>query len=331
VDGTVRKEGNDAFTFPIGKSGYYRPIGISAPSSTSDHFTAEFNLADSDGTYAHSSKDGSLDHLSHCEYWILNRTAGSSSVSVTMTWNGTSCGVSALSDLRVARWDGSMWKDHGNGGTTGNTSVGSIASGSSISSFSPFTLGSITTENPLPIELISFSATPSNDHVNLSWTTASEINNDYFTIESSNDAVNFKEVSRMSGAGNSNTNLTYSTVDTNPYSGVSYYRLKQVDYDGKFAYSNIEVVNLNSLSEMNMVVSPNPVIGLVDIRLDSDYFAHPTIEVRDVQGRILLVNNNLSVTKGKSVNVDLSELPQGLYFIQASENGKSISKRIVKN
>jgi hypothetical protein len=331
VDGTVRKEGNDAFTFPIGKSGYYRPIGISAPSSTSDHFTAEFNFADSDGAYAHSSKDASLDHLSRCEFWILNRTAGSSSVSVTMTWNGTSCGVSALSDLRVARWDGSMWKDHGNGGTTGNTSVGSIASGSTISSFSPFSLGSITTENPLPIELVSFAATPLNNQVNLNWTTASETNNDYFTVESSNDAVNFKEVSRMSGAGNSNSMLTYSTVDTNPYSGVSYYRLKQVDYDGKFVYSNIEVVNLNSISEMNMVVSPNPVIGLVDIRLDSDYFANPTIEVRDLQGRILLVKNNLSVSEGKSVNVDLSELPQGLYFIQASENGKSISKRIVKN
>jgi len=135
----------------------------------------------------------------------------------------------------------------------------------------------------------------------------------------------------MSGAGNSNSMLTYSTVDTNPYSGVSYYRLTQVDYDGMFAYSNIEVVNLNSLSDMNMVVSPNPVIGLVDIRLDSEYFANPTIEVRDVQGRILLVKNNLIVSKGKSVNVDLSELPQGLYFIQASENGKSISKRIVKN
>jgi hypothetical protein len=331
VDGPVRKEGNDAFTFPIGKSGYYRPIGISAPSSTGDHFTAEFNLADSDGIYSHASKDVSLDHLSRCEFWILNRTAGSSSVSVTMTWNGTSCGVSALSDLRVVRWDGSTWKDHGNGGTTGNTSVGSIVSGSSISSFSPFTLGSITTENPLPIQLINFSATPSNNYVHLNWTTASETNNDYFTIESSNDAVNFKEVSRMSGAGNSNSILTYSSVDTNPYSGVSYYRLKQVDYDGNFVYSDMEVVNMNVLSEVDMVVSPNPVIGLVDIRLDADYFANPTIEVRDVQGRILLTKKNLSMSKGKPLNVDLSELPQGLYFIQASENGKSISKRIVKN
>ena len=88
---------------------------------------------------------------------------------------------------------------------------------------------------------------------------------------------------------------------------------------------------MNSISEMNMVVSPNPVIGLVDIRLDSDYFVNPTIEVRDVQGRIILVKKNLSVSKGKSLNIDLSELPQGLYFIQANENGKSISKRIVKN
>jgi hypothetical protein len=82
---------------------------------------------------------------------------------------------------------------------------------------------------------------------------------------------------------------------------------------------------------MDMVVSPNPVIGLVDIRLDSEYFANPTIEVRDVQGRIILIKKNLSVSKGKPLNIDLSELTQGLYFIQANENGKSISKRIVKN
>ena len=331
VSGPVRKEGNDAFTFPIGKSGYYRSIGISAPASTGDHFTAEFYMGDSDGTYDHTSKDPSIDHLSHCEYWILDRTNGSSSVSVTMSWNAPSCGVTALGDLRVARWNGSTWKDHGNGGTTGNTSVGTILSSGSISSFSPFTLGSTSTENPLPVNLVHFGASPVNGDVLLEWTTASETNNDYFSIESSKDAVNFSEIGRVSGGGNSNSTINYRSFDYTPHSGVSYYRLKQVDYDGKFMYSNIEVVNLPTLWETDMVISPNPVVSTIDIRLDPDNFVNPIIELHDMQGRLILTKDGITVDAQKPVRIDMTELPAGLYFLQASENGKTISKRVIKN
>ena len=331
VSGPIRKEGNDAFTFPIGKSGYYRPIGISAPSSTGDHFTAEFNMADSDGSYSHASKDVTLHHLSHCEYWILNRTNGSSSVSVTMSWNTSSCGVTNLSDLRVARWNGSMWKDHGNGGTTGNTSVGTIVSSGTISSFSPFTLSSNTNENPLPVHLVHFGATPLNSDVVLEWTTVSESNSDYFSIESSTDAVNFKEIGRVSAAGNSNTTLNYRSVDSSPHAGVSYYRLRQVDFDGKFMYSNIEVVNMATLWDSEVVMSPNPVINTVDIRLDPDNFLNPILEIHDMQGRLIMVKSDITVDAQKPVRMDLSTLPHGLYFLQISENGKSISKRLIKD
>ncbi len=331
VAGPVRKLGNDAFTFPIGKSGYYRQIGISAPASTGDHFTAEFHMADSDGSYSHASKDPSIDHLSHCEYWILNRTGGSSSVSVVMSWNAPSCGVTSLGDLLVARWNGTMWKDHGNGGTTGNTSAGTITSSGSISSFSPFTLSSSSSQNPLPVNLVHFGANPINGDVVLDWTTVSESNSDYFSVESCNDAVNFKEVARLSAAGNSNTTLNYRSLDTSPHSGVSYYRLRQVDFDGKFMYSNIEVVNMPTLWDSEVVLSPNPVISTVDIHLDPDNYSNPIIELRDLQGRILLVKDGLKVDAQKPIRIDLSDFPHGLYFLQVSENGKSISKRIIKD
>jgi len=250
VSGPVRKVGDDAFTFPVGKGGYYRPCAISAPSSAGHHFTAEFFLADSDGLYAHNSKDVSIDHLSHCEYWTIDRTNGASNVTVRLSWDAPSCGVTSLGDLMVCRWNGSMWKDHGNGGTTGNASLGTVVSSGSISSFSPFTLGSTNTENPLPVNLIHFAAAQVNGNVKLDWTTASEINNDYFVIESSVDAVNFEEVTRLSGAGNSNVILNYRAFDNAPHPGVSYYRLKQVDYDGKFLLSNIEVVNYLHFGKM---------------------------------------------------------------------------------
>jgi hypothetical protein len=331
VSGPCRKEGNDAFTFPVGKGGYYRPIAISAPANVISRFTGEFFLADSDGSYTHSSKDVSLNHLSRCEYWILDRNAGTNSVTVTLSWNTPSCGVTVLGDLRVARWNGTTWKDHGNGSTTGNTTSGTVASSAAISSFSPFTLGSTTIENPLPVNLIDFQASPADGKVLIEWTTVSETNNDYFSIEASNDAVSFQEIARISGAGNSNSILNYRTFDYSPNPDVSYYRLKQVDFDGKFMYSGIRVVNMPTLWENEMVLSPNPVVNIVDVRLDKDRFSKPSIEIRDIQGKLLLKHEVLEINPQIPVRLDLSNYPQGLYFINVKENSVSITRRLIKN
>lgn len=331
VNGPVRKVGNDAFTFPVGKSGYYRPVGISAPTATNHHFTAEFYLDDSDGLYSHASKDATLHHLSRCEYWILNRTSGASNVNVTLSWNTSSCGVTNLSDLKVARWDGTMWKDHGNGGTTGNNTTGTIVTSAAVTSFSPFTLASNTSENPLPVELLHFAARNENGRVLLEWSTASENNSDFFSIERSSDAVNFSEITRVSAAGNSNVLLNYRAFDNSPASDVSYYRLKQVDFDGKFMYSNIEVVNLPTLWRNEILLSPNPVISYLDVRLDPDRFNKPQISIRDIQGREVLTHNSYSVHSGDILRLDMSKLPAGLYFLNVSENGITAIKRIIRN
>ncbi len=330
ISGPCRKEGNDAFTFPIGAGGFYRAIGISAPATTGSQFTARFLFDDSDATYAHSSKDGSLDHLSHCEYWVLDRDAGSSSVSVTLSWNTTSCGVTNLSDLRVARWDGSMWKDHGNGGASGNTVAGSLVSSGSISSFSPFSLSSSSSENPLPVNLVHFSATPKDDQVQIEWTTVSETNNDYFTVEVSQDAVEFNEVAKVSGAGNSNSILNYVSYDNSPQAGVSYYRLKQVDFDGKLMYSGIRVVEMMNLWQNEIIISPNPVVNSATLRLDPDQFSNPIVEIRDLQGRLVKLIGMIEVNPATPAEVDLKDIPSGLYFLQAIENGKTAVRRIVK-
>lgn len=330
VNGPVRKEGNDAFTFPVGKSGYYRPIAISAPSASNHHFTAEFFLADSDGSYSHSSKDASLHHLSHCEYWILNRTNGSSNVNVTLSWNTPSCGVTSLGDLKVARWNGSQWKDHGNGGTTGNTSAGTIVTSSAVTSFSPFTLASNSEENPLPVNLLHFQASVDQHRVLLDWATSSENNSDYFGIEVSTDAVNFTEISRVSAAGNSNVVLNYKAFDNTPAADISYYRLKQVDFDGKFMYSNVEVVNIPSLWKNDMVLSPNPVSSFLNVQLDPDRYTHPAIQIRDIQGREVLSYNSYTVDPEHALRLNLAELPSGLYFLNVSENGLTSSRRIIR-
>lgn len=324
VNGQVIKVGSQAFTFPIGVSNFYRPISISAPSLVTDHYTAQYILTDPSPTFTHTSKDATIDHIGRCEYWILNRSGGSSNVNVTLSWNTTSCGVTNLSDLIVARWEtagAGMWKDHGNGGTTGNTTSGTVVTSAPVTNFSPFTLASRTSANPLPIELVSFSCRNINRNTNgLSWITASESNNDYFAIERSSDGLNFELIGKQKGAGNSITRLEYAYNDQNSLKGISYYRLKQVDYDGKTTYSQICAVTNNADGGVSFY--PNPVKNILTI--DYDFSEKPktnTISISDVTGKLVHVNSTFLDSK---VSLDCSNLAEGIYFLKVLIGEKEV-------
>ena len=103
----------------------------------------------------------------------------------------------------------------------------------------------------LPIELIEFNAVRSRQFVELTWETASEKNNNYFTVEKSIDGLNFSSIGNLSGAGNSSSVLSYKLIDSSPTQDrISYYRLKQTDYDGTFTYSDIVSVKPNVKKEI---------------------------------------------------------------------------------
>jgi hypothetical protein len=253
VDGPVQKTGNDSFSFPVGDGGYYRPISISAPANATDAFTAQY--------FKTNPNMGSLPayfySISNCEYWQLDRTSGSSNISVTLSWNTNSCGgITQSSDLRIAKWDGANWIDEGNGGTTGSFSNGTIISGAAISAYGPFTLASATPANPLPIVLEWFKASVTNENkVLVEWRTASEIDNEFFDVERTDYTLDFKSIGRINGAHNSSKANDYAFVDFFPLSGISYYRLKQTDVDGTFTYSKVVSV---MRGEDPFIVFPNP-------------------------------------------------------------------------
>jgi hypothetical protein len=315
VDGPLRKIGNDAFTFPIGKNNFYRPASISAPSNTAHHFTAEYFQVDPNTSYDVTLKDATLDHISRCEYWIIDRTNGASNVNVRLSWHpSTSCGVTVLSDLAVSRWDGSMWKDHGNGGTTGNTTSGTVITSAAVTSFSPFTLASRTLANPLPIELIAFDAICKVDEIQLDWSTASEQDNAFFTIERSVNGNDFAPVAQISGAGNSSSLLHYSYNDA-PNNGSSfYYRLKQTDHNGNSSYSDVVFVSCNS-EESGFSIFPNPNAGNeIFIKTGNIQEESVTITITNAMGQVVLTKTfNLSGT----FSIDFSNaLSPGLYTVQ---------------
>ena len=144
VDGFVSKTGNSAFTFPVGDGGYYRPVSISAPSTTADCFAARYVYGDPNNAgYTRTLRDNSALQVSDKEYWVLNRTAGSSDVQLTLSWDATKTSASVPSDLhkiRIVRWNGSKWITEGNVSTTGNFTSGTVTA--NATGYGVFTLAS---------------------------------------------------------------------------------------------------------------------------------------------------------------------------------------------
>jgi hypothetical protein len=160
---------------------------------------------------------------------------------------------------------------------------------------------------PLPIELISFEASLYKRQVELIWQTASELNNDYFCIERSSNGVDWKVLETIEGAGISNESLSYQTYDPYPLKGISYYRLKQTDYDGKFTYSSIESIS----NTEGVMVLPNPGSGLFFVSGLSER-KESEILIRDITGKEIIKIHSDGL---QSQAIDLSQHPGGIYFV----------------
>ncbi|MDA3891697.1 MAG: T9SS type A sorting domain-containing protein [Salinivirgaceae bacterium] len=179
-----------------------------------------------------------------------------------------------------------------------------------------------TTDNLLPIELTYFQAYHNKNHVNITWQTATEENNDYFTVERSSDGTNYEIIGTVLGAGNSLTALNYSYTDNKPVNGVSYYRLMQTDYDGVFEV--FSPVSVSYLNEGDLKIGPNPVINQLDISIGGE-MGTGVANLYNLTGALVktakLTSNNTSL--------DVKDLPAGNYMMVISAGETNISRRIV--
>ena len=324
IDGDIRKIGNTAFTFPVGDNGRYRPIAISAPAVATDHFTAQYFNSNPNATYPNAQRDATIDHVSGAEYWILNRTGGTSGVNVTLSWDSNSGVVNNLPALRVARWDIGLgrWKDQGNGGTTGTTSAGTVITNAPVTSFSPFALSSGTGANPLPVTLLNFTGKRNSaSQVVLQWATANELNSDYFLVERSKGGKYFEAIGTIEAAGNSMQRNDYTYTDALPFAGSSYYRLKQVDFDGTGTYS--KVCYIDGVSDA-LIVHPNPTADFIEVESNGERIS--TITVRNEMGYLLKVPVKES-ERGVILNMTL--LPAGIYILEVQQETRLSAHKIV--
>ncbi|MFI5150471.1 MAG: T9SS type A sorting domain-containing protein [Bacteroidia bacterium] len=232
-------------------------------------------LSNSAGCFPNAANNSNLQVN---RYWEI--TAGGTAPTATITFSylgsenktlGT-CGGGAGGLLAPQRWDVAQgqWGAYNGGGTfigeavygagtAGVTAGVGAVSITGVNKFSPWTL--VSKSNPLPVDLLSFTATANTvkKEVDLNWAAASETNNHYFTVERTKDGSNYEFVARVNGAGNSSEPLSYKAVDPDPFTGTSYYRLTQTDYNGNYRYYGPVAINLDA--SQNFEVYPNPSSG----------------------------------------------------------------------
>ncbi|MFT4876304.1 MAG: hypothetical protein ACI9AU_001285 [Bacteroidia bacterium] len=178
--------------------------------------------------------------------------------------------------------------------------------------------------SPVPMTLLSFTAKVEGGHVQLNWVTTAEINNDYFDVEHSVDGINFTSISRIKGAGNSTQTLNYSTIHHTLSKGVSYYRLKQTDYDGKTSYSDKQTVEFET-NEVIFDIYPNPFSGEVTFHT-SENLKDASLVVYNSQGVVREIGNISS----QIFTLHRENLRSGLYWIKLVQGGKVIAiKKVV--
>ncbi|MBN2747743.1 MAG: T9SS type A sorting domain-containing protein [Bacteroidales bacterium] len=190
-------------------------------------------------------------------------------------------------------------------------------------------LGTSDNGSLLPMTLVSFSAECFNHSILLKWVTASEVNNDFFTIERSFDAIRFETVGTISGAGNSNNLMDYSLIDNkfidDNYSfSTIYYRLIQTDFDGKFSYS--QIISSDCVQKergyADVKIFPNPNNGLFEL---TGLQSQTHFSILSLDGQVVFKGN----LNEKSSKMDISFLQAGIYFIRLETGVEWIIKKLV--
>jgi hypothetical protein len=189
------------------------------------------------------------------------------------------------------------------------------------------TIGSANSITPLPITMLSFNAQSEETKIKLTWVTVSEKNNDHYTIERSKSAENWEFVSNIKGAGNSNSKLTYVDYDTNPYQGISYYRLKQTDYDGGSAYSHIATVDFSDQAFIRLF--PNPAEDKLTVFFKEE-LNNAQISIFDSSGSLVLLSSS-DESRALQMTQDVSSLQAGMYTIKIIDtSGKTVILKFIK-
>lgn len=269
-------------------------------------------------------------------FWSLNPSNGTSGGNYDISLNATGfTGISNYLQLVPVRRNNltTPWVSNGTHVTATGSNAAPIVNRAALTSYGDFGIGSDTLVNPLPVELLAFFAKNVNGDVHLNWSTSSETNNKGFFIERALDGVNFKDINFVEGAGNSKSIRNYTAKDANPFAlaNTIYYRLRQVDFDGSIAYSNIAIVSENDGVEETIAVYPNPFNESTGVLISTAAVGTVQIEIVDLLGRTVAVQVSPVVAGAQYVNISgLNQLTSGVYVVRVSNGNVVTTTKVQK-
>ncbi|RYG15759.1 MAG: T9SS type A sorting domain-containing protein [Chitinophagaceae bacterium] len=184
----------------------------------------------------------------------------------------------------------------------------------------------VTIPNTLPVSLIEFNASLKNNGALITWSTASELNNNHFILEKSIDGVSFNAVATINGKGTTHEKSNYQFTDVNFFQS-AYYRLTQVDLNGTKTVYDEFIKHLKSLTDADKItVYPNPTVDLINIKLPTS-LASTLVKLVDINGKIL----DSKIGNGKQeLTFAVQHLPKGVYLLQYTEDSRLVSQKVVK-
>ena len=326
---------DDRALFPLGSAGDWRPFFVGQTSNGNTGGTMTVSHTNSTSTSDVSIPDTNPNATiakRHNSYWTVSTSGIGSGATFYLRAGGTNFGVIAnVSHLRMATSSGVVGTNIAGAGTTANPRVRRSVAFADLAN--NFHLASTNAgSSPLPIELLSFSAQLKNNFVELKWSTASETNNDFFTIERSTNVEHFEPILTHDGSGTTKEMKEYNIIDSSPLYGRSYYRLKQTDFDGQYTYSAVRVIDYDGPEHATLSAFPNPSSGKnLSIRIEGLRDAtHVPVTIMNMQGQKVYEKTIEVKTPGVITEEIFQEkvLPSGLYIIKAG-NTLYLEQKIV--
>jgi len=324
---TIVGSGSVAGLFPVGTANDYRPFYVAAPvtgPTTGGTIALSYNDASTNSVV--SIPDGAFTVVVRKDLnWNLVTGGGLAGGTFEVQAQGTGFGsVATITDLRLTEANLVVGTAGTNAGSISNPQI--YRTGLTAADLSnSFYVGSVNALNsPLPITLMAFTATPENQGVELKWETSSEVDNAYYILQRSTDTSLWKDLQQIVASGNTSTDSHYAAYDPNPVDGNNYYRLKQVDRDGKFTYSPVRVVTLDRPISVN--IYPNPARSFITIRIGISNGEKLSVILLNTAGQI---NEVPTANTGTQVTLYTAGLAKGIYFVKITQGQRTEVKKII--
>jgi Secretion system C-terminal sorting domain len=327
------------YTFPVGNGGRLKVGGVrpSTAGSATFRLTAYTATAPSPDALAPGAN---LFTVSRREYWEVARTAGSADAIVrlfyTVPYSGVQETTAGQQALRIAALVGGQWQNYGQAALPNTTEKYLDAAQPLVlttGNATNVTFGSASSANPLPVTLTQFVAKLVGKDVQLTWRTAQELNCAGFEVQVSNNGTNYEVLDYYNGRGAATVAASYAHLDAGAFrSGarVRYYRLRQLDTDGKFYYSSVVAVAAPGTQAEELTVWPVPATDWLNINLSTKAQNELTIRVTDALGRLCQVQQYSAAEAPDIVRLPVDQLHRGLYFVQVETKQTRVQVRFQK-